>query len=289
MRNGRGIVYLLTNLINGKNYIGQTTHSLQFRFKQHLRSNDKNMLTCRAVKKYGKENFIMKSIKRCNTRESLDYWEKYYIKKYNTLAPRGYNLTTGGNHYQYNSAIQNKKALIDLATKRLPKPTLKTNKKLNSALNDYRSRSSSAYDKYFKQKIEKLAPQWFENTPTRWTIKKIVKLAKKYDSSGAFKKDYPSIYRRIMAHKWLPTLTNILNWKALERGKHWTLKLVIDAAKQCRNFSEFIKTFSGAYDWAKTNNKIEYLKKNISWPCSRENFAKFLKAYYNKPNYKEIK
>lgn len=50
----------------------------------------------RAIKKYGKENFKIEIIKKCLHQEELDLEEEKLIKEYNSLAPNGYNLMTGG-------------------------------------------------------------------------------------------------------------------------------------------------------------------------------------------------
>ena len=49
-----------------------------------------------AVKKYGKENFSIELIEDNIPKELIDEKERYYIIKYNTLKPNGYNLSTGG-------------------------------------------------------------------------------------------------------------------------------------------------------------------------------------------------
>jgi group I intron endonuclease len=91
------LVYLVTNLIDGKRYIGQTIRSLGARWWQHC---NKNYTGChylhRAVKKYGKENFFVEVLCEPPTEELLNEMETYFIDRYCTLAPNGYNLTTGG-------------------------------------------------------------------------------------------------------------------------------------------------------------------------------------------------
>lgn len=48
-------VYLITNTISGKQYIGQTTQTLASRWAQHLRDTRKSHLPLfSAIKKYGK-------------------------------------------------------------------------------------------------------------------------------------------------------------------------------------------------------------------------------------------
>lgn len=97
------IIYKATCIINNKNYIGQTTKTLSERKKEHENSinakNCKNRPFPRAIKKYGKENFLWEVICECNSLDELDEKEKYYIKFYNSLVDNGlgYNCDLGGN------------------------------------------------------------------------------------------------------------------------------------------------------------------------------------------------
>lgn len=53
-----------------------------------------------SAKKYGRQNFNLVFLKiELNTPEELDYWEQFYIKKYDSLYPGGYNFNQGGRHF----------------------------------------------------------------------------------------------------------------------------------------------------------------------------------------------
>lgn len=84
-------VYKIQNKINGKIYIGETI-DIERRFKEHCRKNN-NSLLGKAIKEFGKENFSLEIIEYC---EDFSEKEKYYIKKFNTLFPNGYNVAEGG-------------------------------------------------------------------------------------------------------------------------------------------------------------------------------------------------
>lgn len=92
------IIYMATNMINGKSYIGQTVQSLSKRKRQHvwraLNKGDKYYFH-NAIRKYDQENFDWVIIDECNTIEELNRLEIYYIGLYNTFG-KGYNLTIGG-------------------------------------------------------------------------------------------------------------------------------------------------------------------------------------------------
>lgn len=91
-----GKIYLITNNINGKQYVGQTIMTLTQRWNKHLSVSRTENPTgiAAAIKKYGKENFSIELIATCKV-EDLNDLEIYYIKKYNTYS-NGYNLTLGG-------------------------------------------------------------------------------------------------------------------------------------------------------------------------------------------------
>lgn len=87
-----GYIYLTTNLINGKIYVGQ--HSLKSK-TQNYKGSGKEIL--RALKKYGKENFKMEVIEWCESFEELNEREKFWIEHYNSRERSiGYNITEGG-------------------------------------------------------------------------------------------------------------------------------------------------------------------------------------------------
>lgn len=93
-----GYVYKITCTINNKTYIGITNNeNPENRIKEHFsikRSSTK--LLSPAILKHGVNCFIWEIIDTAKTSVDLGEKEKYYIKKYNTLVPNGYNCTNGG-------------------------------------------------------------------------------------------------------------------------------------------------------------------------------------------------
>ena len=94
-----GIIYKITCSINGKVYIGQTTETIEQRLERHFKmafAEEKPKIKFqRAIKKYGKENFIIEEIDRASSKEELDEKEKSWIAKYNSIKS-GYNTALGG-------------------------------------------------------------------------------------------------------------------------------------------------------------------------------------------------
>lgn len=89
-------IYKVVNLINGKIYIGKT-NDFEKRKREHIVYDiDDNSYFHKALKKYGESNFEWSIIDYADTLEDINNLEKYYIRKYNTFKPKGYNMTKGG-------------------------------------------------------------------------------------------------------------------------------------------------------------------------------------------------
>ena len=93
------IIYKITNNINNKSYIGQTTKDLEERKESHYYAiyKDKNFAIHKAILKYGWENFKWEILEKCDSKEELDEMEFHFIKQYDTfISKNGYNMTWGG-------------------------------------------------------------------------------------------------------------------------------------------------------------------------------------------------
>ena len=91
-------IYLITNLINNKQYVGQTIKGYKVRWKGHLQNanyiNNYRQCIDKAIYKYGETNFRLDLIETVPI-DQKDEKEIYYIKYYDTYH-NGYNLTLGG-------------------------------------------------------------------------------------------------------------------------------------------------------------------------------------------------
>ena len=88
-----GIVYLIIDGTNDFEYVGQTRCALGKRFNQHTKNDS---YIGNAIRAHGAENFVAIVLKKCASKEELDFWEKHFIKSRDTKYPNGYNLTDGG-------------------------------------------------------------------------------------------------------------------------------------------------------------------------------------------------
>ena len=88
-------IYKITNLINGKVYIGQSVN-IEYRWQQEKHFQGVNDHLKSAFLKYGLENFCFEILEECQ-QEELNKKECFYIKNYNSFDRNfGYNETTGG-------------------------------------------------------------------------------------------------------------------------------------------------------------------------------------------------
>lgn len=84
-------VYLTTNLVTGKKYIG-SHHTNNFN-DNYLGSGTLLKLS---IKKYGSDKFTRIIVKHCRSIKEARLLEEFYIKEYNTLIPNGYNISPIG-------------------------------------------------------------------------------------------------------------------------------------------------------------------------------------------------
>jgi group I intron endonuclease len=125
------IIYKITNKINNKVYIGQTTQSLKKRFQVHCGIATRNYgisYINRSICKHGKENFIIDEIDSAANIEELNEKEKYWISFYNSTNPEfGYNLMSGGNNSKHSEETKK------LISEKKKNPSIETRKKMSLA------------------------------------------------------------------------------------------------------------------------------------------------------------
>lgn len=87
-----GYIYITTNLINGKQYIGKRQKK---KFEPNYLGSGIHLKS--AIVLYGKENFKVEILHKCAKNESLDDLEKHYIEKYDAVSNDNfYNIALGG-------------------------------------------------------------------------------------------------------------------------------------------------------------------------------------------------
>jgi group I intron endonuclease len=118
LQNTNGVIYKITNLVNSKIYIGQTTKKLEIRIGTHKKdSNKNNTYLNRAFAKYGFDNFKFEIIEQCKSVNELNEREVYYINLYNsTNREIGYNIHGGGRNKLITQETKDKMSKIRKGT-----------------------------------------------------------------------------------------------------------------------------------------------------------------------------
>lgn len=93
-------IYCITNLVNGKKYVGKTSSPLGIRWSQHvhtgLHDDDRTPLKD-AIRKYGRENFSLEILATYATdQEAFDAEDGWIEKMQSRVSQHGYNLKGGG-------------------------------------------------------------------------------------------------------------------------------------------------------------------------------------------------
>ena len=92
-------IYLITNMVNGKQYAGQTKQTVRRRWQGHLcdARRNKNTVICWAINKHGSDAFRVSVLRSGLSKSQADHEESLAIRSLNlTDRSFGYNLTSGG-------------------------------------------------------------------------------------------------------------------------------------------------------------------------------------------------
>lgn len=93
----RYTIYLRTNLVNNKCYVGQTSNLKRREMEwNYLKQTYANDYISNDREKYGFDAWVVKVLAECDNRENAWNLEQKFIKDYNTIWPNGYNLSEGG-------------------------------------------------------------------------------------------------------------------------------------------------------------------------------------------------
>jgi group I intron endonuclease len=138
-------VYLVTNNINGKQYVGQTT------VMRNKVGHGKAI--SESYKKYGKENFSYEPIcKNIINRNTLNFIEKFWIKVMDSQVPNGYNIEAGGtNKGEVSESTKQKLRNLNLGKVISEETKIKISNSLKGEKNPFFGK------KHSKESIEKIS------------------------------------------------------------------------------------------------------------------------------------
>lgn len=96
-----GIIYLVEHIASGMKYVGLTIVPIEERWRRHIEQASMNRIKTHqslhaAIRKHGPEGFTIKQIDQGISKSDLEGKERYWIDKLSTLAPQGFNISSGG-------------------------------------------------------------------------------------------------------------------------------------------------------------------------------------------------
>lgn len=153
-----GIIYKITNKLNGKVYIGKTVQEFYRRCQSH------RYKSCRAfnnaITSYGWESFDKEPFISALDEKYLAELEEYTIKFYNSLAPNGYNLIKIDNGLnRYSDKIKQKMSIQKIEYyKNLEVPMIAATRKHHISINNieykecYKCKDNKPLDQFYKDK-----------------------------------------------------------------------------------------------------------------------------------------
>lgn len=208
-------IYKITNIINGKCYIGQSKN-IEQRFKEH--QYHKQTIVGSEIELYGLENFKFEVLEECDEAR-LDQLEEYYIKKYDSIK-KGYNRVQGGQHnkgesnanvslteqdiYNIRESYKNHKKRLDVYESYKDKITFLSFANIwNGA--SWQNVHMDVYTKENKQYYSKEATNGENSETALFTNNEVLKMRKRYINESA--KD---IYKDVADRCQFQTLQAIL-------------------------------------------------------------------------------
>jgi len=117
-------IYVITNLVNGKKYVGKTRLPIERRWQHHLSKckMGSNYRLYQAIRKYGINSFKIESVATTSSEETLSLLEREWITKLDTYNYEfGYNMTTGGDGWSGNTHTEETRRKIGRKSEGRPK------------------------------------------------------------------------------------------------------------------------------------------------------------------------
>jgi len=174
-------IYKISNLVNGKIYIGYTGQTVDERYKEHLieARRTPRLELHRAIKKHGTESFTVECVYQSLSKEHILDMETHFIKYYSSHCEdgHGYNMNYGGQGGDIKTAAQ-KKQLSERMKKKNHAKKPEVRKKISESVKQLHRqglyKNSEAYVQAQEKNTERLKS---DDNPgknkTRKTIEKI--------------------------------------------------------------------------------------------------------------------
>lgn len=208
-------VYMVTNLINSKRYVGITKKSVNDRFIHHC---SQGFHLTSAIKKYGRNNFKLETLAYCSSKEIACLYEIKLIKKLNTKVPNGYNFSEGGECPTHTQEVKDKISMQLIGKKKSPEHTKKIQE--NAIINGLKRKgiARSEFTDEWKLNISKGKKGTFYTQEHKNNISKALRNSEKFKNANKgkhFRNNNPNhnpIIKELIARKkWKPVYCETLN------------------------------------------------------------------------------
>ena len=111
-------IYLWTNLINNKKYVGQAQNFYD-RMQDYASGQEDDRVIGKAMLKYGIENFEVTVLEKEIQADKLNEYEQYWMDYYQCFVPNGYNVCRfAGNTKGYQHTEEDKEKMSQIAKQR---------------------------------------------------------------------------------------------------------------------------------------------------------------------------
>lgn len=154
-----GYIYILTNMIKMKKYVGMTTRTVQDRlceYKNSAKLKNKRLIN-KVIEKYGWENFEVESFEFSNY--ELLVQEEIFIKRLNTIAPNGYNILPGGRYKSLDEKMIERKriAFIEMCNDEKEDDIVPKKERKATSIYDFVDKECKKYTNGYSNFYEELA------------------------------------------------------------------------------------------------------------------------------------
>lgn len=165
------IIYKLQLREDGRIYIGQTVQDIKVRIRKHIRENRTHFEL--AVTKYGIDAFDLEIIDTATTKEELDEKEKFWIKHYDCMYPKGFNMCEGGStNSGYKHSEEMKKLLSEKKKEYYRNGGKHPMKGKHHSEESRRKNSESTKGKYCGEKHPNYGKHWSDEQKLKMSLAK---------------------------------------------------------------------------------------------------------------------